>query len=143
MPNIPVNLFIDKQVYAARDGVTGFAGDFKTKNYIFKKNNNIGKIYSYVRDNNTGKYYFMIYVTRDDYENFRPSYFLASAADLDIQGLKVAFQQFEKEQKEKEAQQQINDKGLFRFYIEKYFPVVLLIVGASYVVPKILKRNEK
>ena len=143
MPNIPVNLFIDKTVYAKRDGVTGYKGDFVNKNYIFKKNNNIGRIFSYVQDHNTGKYYFMVYVTQSDYDNFRPSYFLANSADLDIPGLSTAFQQFLKDEEEKKAQQQIANKGMFRYYLEKYLPTILLIVGAGYILPKILKNNEK
>ena len=142
MPQIPLNLFIDKDVYSKRNGVIGYGGDFKKTNYTFRSGQWIGKVFSFVQDHSTGKYYLMFYIGADE-AIYKPTLVEIKSNDIDVVGMTAAIKEWEQQEKKKDEQQQIADNGLIRYYIEKYLPIVLLVAGAGYVLPKILKRNEK
>ena len=84
----------------------------------------------------------MFYIGADE-AIYKPTLVEIKSNDIDVVGMSAAIKEWEQKEKKKDEQQQIADKGLIRYYIEKYFPIVLLVAGAGYVLPKILKRNEK
>lgn len=142
MPLVPISKLIDKSLYA-KTTVEGYKQpDAKEVRYTFKPNGFIGTIYSWVKDTNTGDLYFMVYVTRSDYNNFIPTFIKIDSKKTYIPELPDILKQIEKEKEAEEIKNIKETKGLLGYYIEKYVPTVLMVVLGTYVVKSYIQTRN-
>ena len=135
---IGVDKIIDQQVIAVQS-VKGYSGDFTTVRYTFAPGQTIGNVYSYVQDNN-GNEWLMFYVNDNDYNNFLPTYVKADASSLSVPALPDILQKIAAQ----DEADQIAQKGVIRYYIEKYLPYIIGAAVVAIAFPAITKsiKNE-
>lgn len=138
MPIIPIDRVIDKSLYA-KQTVKGYAGDFTTVNYTFNPKGFIGKIFSWVTDRNNGQIYFMVYVTNNDFVNFKPTFVKADSKQVSIAELPDIIKQIEREKEAENIKNIKETKGILGYYIEKYVPTILAVTLGIFVLKNVIQ----
>jgi len=120
MATYSVNDIINKTL-VAKDNVLGYFDKPRSeRSQLFRKNEIIGRVYSWVKDpKNTGQIFWMI-----EQKDGKYMYVFHDSNRLTISEPLGKSQQ----EKEKEAEEQTkkDEKGMFVYYFEKYGKIVLL-----------------
>lgn len=135
MPTITADKVVNHNIFAKKN-VTGYKYDYKTPTHNFSAGQLIGNVYSWTVAPD-GQVYWMVYVSPYDYANFNPTYIPNIVGALDLPDLPGILEQIEKEKEAKE----IEEKGLLRYYIEKYAPWIVGGIVVAVSVPALNKNK--
>jgi len=144
MRNITADKVLNKKIYAKNNSVKAFESDLKTVKTNFKKDQLIGTVYSYIESVNG--LYWMVYLTRADFHNFRAVFIKHNSNDLFLPELPQILQQISSEKSKKE----IAEKGVIQYNIDKYLPYIVGGISLAFILPALnnnkvgaMKKNDK
>lgn len=135
MASVTVDKLVNHNLYA-KGTVKALDSTFKNVAKTFTAGQLIGNIYSWIQGS-TGIYY-MVYLTKADYDNFNPVYILHDASVLNVPDLPDILNQIEAEKK----QAQIDKVGVVQYYLDTYLPYIVGAIVVAIVLPKILKAKK-
>jgi len=131
----------DKIIYHdlfAKDIVNGYDITHKNILYTFYPKQLIGNVYSYVIGND-GQVYWLVYVTKQDYNNQIATYILHDPSKIDVPDLPGIMQKIADEQKAAA----IEKNGVVGYYVEKYLPYIVGAIVVAVALPSIVKSFKK
>ena len=149
MPTVTMGDIIGHDLYVKTTGKTesGYASDFKTIAFSFSPGQLIGNVYSWYTDPATGKDYFMFYPSVADFENFTNPYFVINSNNLDCPDMPGILDKINKQaaiNAQANLQAAIDAAGgMIPYYFKKYGNIAIILIGASIVLPPILKSISK
>jgi len=137
MATITADKLINHDLYAKANTV-GYDYTFNNIIRTFVKGQRIGNIYSYVTGND-GQIYYLIYLTKSDYDNQYPTYIKHEPSVLDVPDLPDILQKIEEEKKAAA----IAKDGVFGYYLQTYLPYIVGAIVVAVALPSIVKSFKK
>ena len=122
----------------AKGNVNALDSTFKNVAATFTAGQRIGNIYSWIQGS-TGQIYYMLYLTKADYDNFNPVYVLHDPSKLDVPDLPNILQQIADKQKA----DAIAKDGVVGYYLNTYLPYIVGAVVVAIALPSIVKSMKK
>jgi hypothetical protein len=136
MANVTVDKIVNHDLYA-NGNVSAFDSSLKTVVATFSAGQRIGNIYSWIERN--GQLYYLIYLSKSDYDNFNPSFVMHDPSKLSVPDLPNILQQIADQKRAAE----IEKKGLIPYYVETYLPYIIGAVVIAIALPTIVKTIKK
>jgi hypothetical protein len=137
MATVTADKLVNHDLYA-KGNVSALDSTFKNVAATFVAGQRIGNIYSWIQGSN-GEIYYMIYLTKADYDNFRPIYVLHDSSKLDVPDLPNILQQIADQQKAAA----IEKNGVLGYYLQTYLPYIVGAVVIAIALPSIVKSIKK
>jgi hypothetical protein len=122
----------------AKTTVSALDWTFKNIARTFSAGERIGNIYSYFV-NDSGQLYWLIYLSKADYDNQNPIYVLQETGKLDVPDLPNILQKIADEQKAAA----IEKNGVVGYYLETYLPYIVGAIVVAIALPSIVKSIKK
>ena len=137
MPTVTADLILNHDLYA-KGNVNAFDSTFKNIVKTFSPGDLIGSVYSWLQTSD-GKIYWLVYLTKADYNNFNASYILHDPNTLTVPDLPDILQKISDEKKAAD----IAKNGVVSYYIGKYLPYIVGAAVVAIVFPSIVKSFKK
>jgi hypothetical protein len=137
MATVTADKLVNHDLYATGN-VNAIDSTFKNVARTFGAGERIGNIYSWIQGSN-GEIYYMIYLTKADYDNYNPVYVLHDASKLNVPDLPNILQQIADQQKAAA----IEKNGVVGYYLETYLPYIVGAVVLAIALPSIVKSIKK
>jgi hypothetical protein len=137
MPSVTADKLVNHDLYA-KGNVNALDSTFNNVAQTFVAGQRIGNIYSWIQGTG-GKIYYMIYLTKADYDNFNPVYVLHDSNKLDVPDLPNILQQIA-DQAKADA---IAKNGVVGYYLQTYLPYIVGAVVIAIALPSITKSFKK
>ena len=136
MATVTADQLVNHDLYA-KGNVNALDSTFKNVAATFSAGQRIGNIYSWIERN--GQLYYLIYLSKSDYDNFNPSFVMHNPSKLSVPDLPNILQQIADQKRAAE----IEKKGLIPYYVETYLPYIVGAVVIALVLPSIVKTIKK
>jgi len=137
MATVTADKVVNHDLYA-KGNVSALDWTFKNIARTFSAGERIGNIYSYFVDSK-GQLYWLIYLSRADYDNQNPIYVLQETGKLDVPDLPNILQKIADEQKAAA----IEKSGVVGYYLQTYLPYIVGAVVIAIALPSIVKSIKK
>ena len=137
MATVTADQLVNHDLYA-KGNVDALDSTFKNVAATFTAGQRIGNIYSWIQGS-TGQIYYMLYLTKADYDNFNPVYVLHDPSKLDVPDLPNILQQIADKQKA----DAIAKDGVVGYYLNTYLPYIVGAVVVAIALPSIVKSMKK
>ena len=137
MATITADKLVNHDLYA-KANVNALDSTFKNIAQSFTAGQRIGNIYSWIQGAD-GSIYYMIYLSKADYDNFNPSYVLHDPNKLDVPDLPNILQQIADQAKAAA----IEKNGVVGYYLTTYLPYIVGAVVIAIALPSITKSFKK
>jgi hypothetical protein len=137
MATVTADKVVNHDLYA-KANVNALDWTFKNVARTFTAGERIGNIYSWFQGNN-GEIYWLIYLTKADYDNQTPVYVLQETGKLDVPDLPNILQKIADEQKAAA----IEKKGVVGYYLDTYLPYIVGAAVIAIILPSIVKSMKK
>jgi hypothetical protein len=137
MATVTADKVVNHDLYA-KTNVNALDWTFKNVAATFSAGQRIGNIYSYFVNSN-GQLYWLIYLSKADYDNQNPVYILQETGKLDVPDLPNILQQIADQQKAAAIEKQ----GVVGYYLETYLPYIVGAVVIAIALPSIVKSIKK
>lgn len=137
MATVTADKLVNHDLYA-KGNVSALDSTFKNVAKTFTAGQRIGNIYSWIQGSN-GEIYYMIYLSKADYDNFNPVYILHNSSNLDVPDLPNILQQIADAQKAAS----IEKNGVVGYYLQTYLPYIVGAVVLAIALPSIVKSIKK
>jgi len=136
MPTITADKLVNHDLYA-KTKVEVLDSTFKKVVKTFSAGQRIGNIYSWIQGKDG--IYYMIYLTKADYDNLNPVYVLHNPFKLDVPDLPNILQQIA----DKAKADKIEKFGVVGYYLQTYLPYIVGAVVIAIALPSIIKSIKK
>jgi hypothetical protein len=137
MATVTADKLVNHDLYA-KGNVDALDSTFKNVAATFSAGQRIGNIYSWIQGSN-GQIYYMIYLTKADYDNFNPVYVLHDPNKLDVPDLPNILQQIADAAKAAA----IEKDGVVGYYVNQYLPYIVGAIVLAIALPSIVKSMKK
>lgn len=137
MATVTADKLVNHDLYA-KGNVEALDFTFKNVAKTFTAGQRIGNIYSWIQGSN-GQIYYMVYLTKADYDNFNPVYILHNPNTLDVPDLPNILQQIADAAKAAA----IEKNGVVGYYLQTYLPYIVGAVVLAIALPSIVKSMKK
>lgn len=129
---------IDKTFIATRDTVAYIGRPNSSRTIKFKSGDNIGKVYSYIKDKLDGSIWWEFYPIHDKIYYVKHKVGIVDVESIEAQGAKSV----ETISAEKQAAEEMDAKGTFIYYAERWGLPILGTIAALYIGGKYLENRK-
>jgi len=130
---------LDKTLYSKKNLIAYMGSPGSTNTFKIAPNQMIGRVYSYVYPKDKSAVYWMFF-TGNDSKNGKVFYVPHEEGAFDLKVLKEqGTKTVEQQVQEKQDKEDLENKGTFRYYVDKWAAPVAVGTGILYIAGQVIK----